>query len=182
MNLVKQNIPKRVRKNKMMEIGTKKYIDPDTGEKIEVTLIRKNIHTDYNFHKVWIQDLLNILNSFGNKKIKILSYLLSIMRSEDNTVSVTYKEIEEAIGVNKMTISATIRELIEANVIKKLKPATYQFNPAIIVKGGSGKRQMLMVEYYHTHETKKLEELYEPKEIEKDIQEEQGIIEVKEKE
>ena len=181
MNLIKQNLPKpksarikkRVKKTKMMEIGTKKYIDPKTGEEIEVTLIRKNVHKDYNFHKIWLQDLLNILNSFGNKKIKILSYLLSIMRNEDNTVSVTYREIEEAIGVNKMTISATIRELIEANVLKKLKPATYQFNPAIIVKGNSGKRQMLLVEYYHTNNSKKIEDFYEPKELEKDLREEE---------
>ena len=181
MNLVKQNIPKKVRKNKMMEIGTKEYIDPQTGEKIKVTLIRKNVHTDYNFHKIWIQDLLNILNSFGNKKIKILSYLLGKMRNEDNTVSVTYKEIVKELGISHPTVSATIRELIEANVIKKIQIGTYQFNPAIIVKGGSGKRQMLLVEYYHTSEAKKLEELYEPKEIEKDIQEEQGIIEVEDK-
>ena len=67
VNEVSSLVKTKRKKKTMVEIGTKKYIDPKTGEEVEITLIRKNIHKDYNFHKIWIQDLLNILNSFGNK-------------------------------------------------------------------------------------------------------------------
>jgi DNA-binding Lrp family transcriptional regulator len=132
---------------KVMEIGEKKYIDPQTGEEIEVLIVKKNFNTDIGFWKVWLQDILAILDHFGNKKIKIVSYLLSKMRREDNSVTVTYNEITKNVGVSKPTVSAVIRELIEANIIKKIAPATYIFNPAIIVKGTSAKRMRLMVEY-----------------------------------
>ena len=166
VNKVNNLIKTKRKKKTMIEIGTKKYIDPKTGEEVEITLIRKNIHRDYNFHKIWIQDLLNILNSFGNKKIKILSYLLSIMRNEDNTFSVTYKQIAEKLNVSVITVMATMKELIKCNVIRKVMTCTYQFNPALIIKGGAGKRQMLLVEYYHTDNAEKLEDYYEPKALE----------------
>ncbi len=128
-------------------VGKQKYINQQTGEVQEFTVIEKNITADYNFHKIWLQDLLNILNSFGNKKIKILTYLLQKMRTEDNTVTVTYNEITKKLNVSKPTITVTMRELMDANVIKKIAPATYQFNPDLIVKGSGAKRQALLIKY-----------------------------------
>jgi len=136
-----------VKTKKQVVVGKQKYINPNTGEVQEFTVIEKNVTRDYNFHKIWLQDLLNILNSFGNKKIKILTYLLQKMRNEDNTVTVTYNEITKKLGISKPTISATMRELIEANVIKKIAPATYQFNPDLIAKGSGAKRQALLIKY-----------------------------------
>ncbi len=138
---------KIVKTKKQVVVGTHRYIDAITGEAVEMTVIEKNITKDYNFHKIWLQDLLNILNSFGNKKIKILTYLLHKMRNEDNTVTTTYDEIQKKLKVSKPTISATFKELIEANVIKKIAPATYRFNPDLIVKGSGGKRQNLLIQY-----------------------------------
>jgi hypothetical protein len=136
-----------IKTKKEMVVGKKTYIDRETGEVQEFTVIQKNVSKDFNFHKIWLQDLLNVLNSFGNKKIKILTFLLHKMRNEDNTVTVTYKEIENKLKISKPTISNTMQELIQANVLKKIAPATYRFNPDLIVKGGSGKRQAMLVEY-----------------------------------
>jgi len=148
---------KMIKTKKQVVIGTQKYINPTTGEVVEFTVIEKNVSSDFNFHKIWLQDLLNILNSFGNKKIKILTYLLHKMRNEDNTVTVTYQEMQDKLKISKPTISATIRELIEANVLKKIAPATYQFNPGLIIKGNSGKRQALLIKYNFGDEPETLE-------------------------
>jgi len=150
-------VGKTKKTKKQVVIGKQKYINSDTGEIVELTVIEKNIGNDYNFHKIWLQDLLNILNSFGNKKIKILTYLLHKMRNEDNTVTVTYAEITEKLKISKPTISMTIRELIDANVIKKIAPATYQFNPDLIIKGNSGKRQALLIKYNFGDDTETVE-------------------------
>jgi len=138
---------KIIKQKKQIVVGTQKFINAQTGEVEEFTVIQKNITRDYNFHKIWLQDLLNVLNSFGNKKIKILSYLLHKMRNEDNTVTVTYEEMQKKLKVSKPTISVTMKELQEANVIKKIAPATYRFNPDLIIKGSVGKRQHLLIEY-----------------------------------
>lgn len=86
--------PYKGHKNKgrgAISIGLKTLIDPETGQETEFTLIEKDIPKDYNFHKVWLQDILNVLDSFGNKKILVLTHLLKRMRNEDNSVSGSYR-------------------------------------------------------------------------------------------
>jgi hypothetical protein len=141
--------PKVVKVKSQTVVGTQQYIDAQTGEVLEFTVINKNIQNDYNFHKIWLQDVLNVLDSFGNKKILVLTYLLKIMRNEDNTFNGTYREIANAIDVSPRTVNVVFTELIESNIIKKVSTATYRFNPDIIVKGKSEKRRNLLVQYHY---------------------------------
>ena len=138
---------KRIRTKTQIAVANRQYINRDTGEVEEFTVVQKNISADFNFHKIWLQDLLNILDSFGSKKIKVITYLLSKMRNEDNSISCTYRSIEKDTGISYQTIATTMKEMIESNVIKKIATGTYQFNPDIIIKGSSNKRQRLLVEY-----------------------------------
>lgn len=140
-----------------ISIGVKTLIDPETGQETEFTMIEKDIPKDYNFHKVWLQDILNVLDSFGNKKILVLTHLLKRMRSEDNSVSGSYREIAEDCKVSLPTVSAVMSELIESNVLKRIATATYQFNPGLIVRGGANKRKNLIIKYkYHEDERKQI--------------------------
>lgn len=138
---------KQVKSKVQTVVGSQSYLNRETGEVSEFTVIEKNIEKDFNFHKIWIQDVLNVLDSFGNKKILVLSYLLKIMRNEDNTFSGSYRELAEDIGVSVKTVNVVINELVESNVIKKISTATYRFNPDIIVKGRSDKRKNLLIKY-----------------------------------
>jgi len=142
------NKKKTKRVKNQISIGTAKYANQVTGEVEEFTVIQKNINTDFNFHKVWMVDLLNILNSFGNKKIKILSFLLGEMRNEDNSISVTYRYISECLKISYSTVAITMKELTTAGVIKKDKRRNvYMFNPNLLVKGNSNKRQKILIDY-----------------------------------
>ena len=128
-------------------VGHQKYLNQATGEVEDFTVIQKNVSADFNFHKIWLQDLLNVLDSFGSKKIKVMTYLLGKMRNEDNSVSVTYRSVAEDTGISYPTVAATMKEMAESNVLKKINSGTYQFNPDIIIKGNSNKRQKLLIEY-----------------------------------
>ena len=125
---------KKVIKTKVQtSVGNIQLYNPNTNQLEDFAVIDKNIEQDYNFHKIWLQDVLNVLDSFGNKKILVLSYLLKIMRNEDNTFSGTYREIAGSIDVSVKTVNVVFSELIESNIIKKISTATYRFNPDIIV-------------------------------------------------
>lgn len=151
---VKKNTAKNVQKSKVQTtIGTQQYINKETGEIEDFQVISKNITKDFNFHKIWIQDILNVLDSMGNKKILVLTFLLKIMRNEDNTFSGSYRDISKKCNVSLPTVSLVMQELLESNVIKKLTIGTYQFNPNIIIKGTSSKRQRLLIEYNMVDET-----------------------------
>ena len=85
--------PYKGKKSSGISIGLKTFIDAQTGEEIDFTIIEKEIPKDYNFHKIWLQDILNVLDSFGNKKILVLTHLLKNMRNEDNSVSGSYEKL-----------------------------------------------------------------------------------------
>ena len=129
-------------------VGKTTLVNPETGEYHEFTVVKKNISQDFNFHKIWLQDVLNVLDSFGNKKILVITYLLKNMRNEDNTVSGSYREFAKGCGVSLPTVSVVLNELLESDILKKIKLGTYQFNPSLIVKGNSDKRRNLLIQYH----------------------------------
>ncbi len=157
-NLVKKN--KTNKTKELMEIGKQNYINQSTGQVEEFTVIRKNVNKDFNFHKIWLEDLLNILNSFGNKKITILTYLLKIMKNYDNSVIFTMRSLSENTDISVQTCQTTINELLESNVLKRDSQVNqlYFFNPDLIVKGDSNKRQRLLVEYNFNDEKKDIKQ------------------------
>lgn len=134
-------------------VGTQEYVNQNTGKIEEFTVITKNIPKDFNFHKIWLQDVLNVLDSFGNKKILVITFLLKNMRNEDNTVSGSYRDISDRCKVSYPTVALVMKELLESNVLKKIATGTYQFNPDIIIKGSANKRTKLLIEYNYGDET-----------------------------
>jgi len=156
---------KGTNKNKLQQVmGNKKYQDPETGEILDFMVIQKNVNQDFGFHKIWLEDLMNILNSMGNRKMTILTYLLKIMRNSDNTLNFTMRSLSEDTGVSLQTCQSTITELLESNVLKRdtRVKQLYTFNPDLIVKGNSNKRRRILIEYNYNDEaedTKRAREL-----------------------
>ena len=136
---------KKIKKQKI--IGTQEYINKETGEIVETTVIEKNVEQDYNFHKIWLLDLFNILELIGTKKMKVINYLFKIMDTKNNTISITYKEIQEKLGVSKPVIVETFKILLESNFLVKVRPSFYMLNPDLIIKGGTNKRINLLIKY-----------------------------------
>ena len=103
--------------------------------------------TDRGFYKIWLRDILKVLDSCGNGRMKVLGFLLKEMRTSDNSVSATQKYIAEHAGVSKMTVSSSLKAFIKANILKKTIGTTYQFNPDVIAKANSKRRRLLVIEY-----------------------------------
>lgn len=149
------NTPYKGKKSSGISIGLKTFIDAQTGEEVDFTIIEKEIPKDYNFHKIWLQDILNVLDSFGNKKILVLTHLLKNMRNEDNSVSGSYREIAENCKVSLPTVNNVMRELLDSNVLKKVSSATYVFNPNLILRGSADKRKNLIIRYKYQEDERK---------------------------
>lgn len=131
-------------------ISTIQMANQNTGEVEEYTVIDKNIEQDINFHKVWLMDVLNVLDTLGSAKIRLITFLLKQMRSADNTISVgTFREISEDTGISYPTIQKTMSELMNGDVIKKIRTGTYQFNPDLIMQGDTTKRKNLLIRYHY---------------------------------
>ncbi len=156
MSGLKQN--KKIKKKKQYIVGRQDYINALTGEIISCTVIEKEVKNDFNFHKIWLNDLMNILDLIGGKKLEILKYLLNKMSNVDNTIIARYDDIMQDLKVSRQTVSNTLKILREANFIKKVANGVYMVNPDIIIKGSGSKKDALMVKYIKIDEQGNREE------------------------
>ena len=141
----KQKTKKKVKSQKI--IGEKKYIDPTTGEVVVCEVIEKNVNQDFNFFKVWLMDLMNILEVVGTKKMKVVNYILDNLNTQENLFIGTHAEISKELKVSRVVVSQTFKLLIESGLLKKRSNGVYMINPEIIVKGKSDKRLNLLIQY-----------------------------------
>jgi hypothetical protein len=136
---------KRVKHQKV--IGKESYINQQTGEIIECIVVEKNIESDFNFHKVWITDLINILEIIGTKKLKIIKWLLDNFNDKDNTIFFTQQKLSKQLGISYTIVNQTIKLLLENDFLRKIQNGVYMINPNILVKGNTSKRMNLLVKY-----------------------------------
>jgi len=147
MNKKIEETKKIIKTKKQKIIGTQNYINQDTGEIVETLVIEKNIEQDFNFHKVWINDLMNIFELIGTKRIKIINYLLKEVNDKNNIVFFTQRKLSKELDISLVTINETIKILVENNFMKQIQRGVYQINPDIIIKGNSTKRKNLLIKY-----------------------------------
>jgi len=140
--VIKKKITTR---KKTKVIGTKTYIDRDTGELNEMQVISIE-ERDANFHKIWLGHIIQSLDLIGNKKIKVLNYLMENLNSE-NMFLEGQREVAESLNISIQTVSRTFRALQESDFMRQPKNGIYQINPNIIFKGGKEKRFNVLLKY-----------------------------------
>jgi len=117
----------------------------NTNEMIEALMVRKKIKREF-FYKVWLADLMQVLDLLGNKKILVLEYLLAKMDHE-NKVIATHRRIAGDLGISTKTVSDTISVLQRENVLRKIQNGVYQLNPKVVFFGNDKKQDYLLIEY-----------------------------------
>ncbi|KRE00625.1 replication/maintenance protein RepL [Priestia megaterium] len=132
-------------RKKVRFTGTQKYINQDTGEIVEMNVTEIE-ERDANFHKVWLGHVIQSLDLIGNKKINILTFIMSNLNKE-NQFLYTYSMIEAETGISRKTIADTMTALQESDFLKKVKNGHYEVNPDQIFKGGKNSRMDILLRY-----------------------------------
>jgi DNA-binding MarR family transcriptional regulator len=152
-------------------VGTKKLIDPETGEILNMEVVSKNydILDRKGWRRVFLADLMTAIEQIGNKKLRVLEYLVDNMDA-NNFINKTQRQIKEETGLSIGTINETFNALYETNLIIKTRSG-YAFNGGIISAFGSKeKNKMLLIKY----QTESIEKEYD---IEKEIEKQQNKLE-----
>lgn len=136
--------PKQTTK-KVKIIGKQEYINSNTGEVEDFQVIQME-ERDFNFHKLWLGHILNSLDLIGNKKIKVLTYILENLNSENLFIS-TQRQVADKLNFSLQTVSETIVMLKESDFLKQISNGVYQVNPDKIFKGSKNKRMKVLLEY-----------------------------------
>lgn len=149
-------ITKTTRK-KTKVVGKQAYINPITGELVEmyVSTIEER---DCNFEKIWLGHIAQALDIIGNKKMKVVTYIMQ-NRTNDNLFTKTQMEIEQESGVSRKTVHKTLKALQEADFTAKIHSGLYRVNPDVIFKGTRNNRMNILLMYKdESNQNKKTEE------------------------
>lgn len=129
---------------KVIKFDTRSYVDQETGEVIEVQQIARS--GDSDFHKIWLSHILDAVDEVGNKKMKILMYLMSNIDYQNRYVG-TYQMIADEVGCHKKTVGELMKTLLEQNIISRPQQGVVRVSPDIIFKGSKQKRMNVLLKY-----------------------------------
>ncbi len=130
---------------KVKVIGTRKYINQDSGE-IEDFQVVNIEERDFNFHKIWLNHIINSLDLIGNQKTRLAFWIVDNLDKE-NKLTMTYRQISEKSGISYQTVSRTMKSLIESNFLQQINQGAYRINPNIIFKGTRSGRLNVLYQY-----------------------------------
>lgn len=142
------NLLNMINRNKDTALGFKVLYDRETGEEFTCHTVTKTLQTDKDFYKIWLVDLFHVLEeTLGGAKMKVISYILKNISPYDNTFGGTVREIAENAKVSSKTVQDSLTILLTRNFFKKIRNSQYMVNPDLMIKGGSRKRQGLLITY-----------------------------------
>lgn len=131
-------------------VGSKELVDSSTGEAIPVQLIQVE-DRDFNFHKVWLQNLITSLDGISSQRLKLAFWILDNLDSENKLV-MTQRAMAEKSGMSLNTVITTMKVLQNGNpaFLQKINSGAYRINPNVIWKGSYNKRMGICFEYGDT--------------------------------
>lgn len=140
-------------------VGYKTLVDPETGETypMQMNVLEER---DFNFHKVWMQHLVNSLDSISNQKLRLAFWIIDNLDRE-NQLIMTQRAIAEASGMSYQTVNRTLKALCEAPegspaFLQKINNSgAYRVNPEVLFKGSHSNRMGVCYEYREADNNKK---------------------------
>lgn len=134
-------------------VGYRELVDPQTGESYPMQM---NVleDRDFNFHKVWLQHLVNSLDGISNQRLRLAFWIIDNLDKE-NKLTMTQRAIAEKSGMSLQTVSRTLKALQDGEppFLVKINSGAYRVNPDVIWKGAHSNRMGIC--YTYRQETKK---------------------------
>lgn len=147
-------------------VGYKILVDPETGETYPMQM---NVmeDRDFNFHKVWLQHLVNSLDSISNQKLRLAFWIIDHLDKE-NQLIMTQRAIADATNMSTKTVNTTLKALCEAPegspaFLQRINSGAYRVNPEVIFKGSHSNRMGICYEYKETDTKQQSDTLRGPK-------------------
>ena len=144
-------------RKKVKIVGSAEYINTQTQE-VETMQVISMEDRDFNFHKIWLQHIIQSFDLIGNQKTKLAFWLISEMDSE-NKICYTLRQMADKSGISLETVRVTIKTLIDGEFLVKQNQGVYRVHPDRIFKGSGNNRMNVLLQYNQakkeTTETKK---------------------------
>ena len=127
-------------------IGHEQWKNPHTGEVEDFQVVRTE-DRDFNFHKVWLQSIINSIDLIGNQKTKLAFWIIDNLNKKENQLIMTYRQIAKKSGISLDTVRVTMKALMDSNFIRKINNGAYCVNPDVLFKGTRTGRLNVLLQY-----------------------------------
>lgn len=115
------------------------------GEPQEVNVLVKEISRS-GFAITYLGELIRLIDTIGNKKMKVVKYILGKMDSENKLVE-TIREIAEHCEVSTRVVNETLKLLDDVGFIAR-KTGCVMLSPKIAHKGNARRERYLLTKFY----------------------------------
>lgn len=131
-------------------VGSKAFCDMETGEVIPMQMVQVE-DRDFNFHKVWLQNLVMSLEGISNQRLKLAFWILEHLDKENKLV-MTQRAIAEGSGMSLATVVRTMKALQDGKpaFLQKINSGAYRVNPQVVWKGSYSNRMGVCFSYGET--------------------------------
>ena len=128
------------------------------GEPKEVSVLLKGVETKrYGFAITYLAELIKLIDTIGNKKMRVVKYILEKMDS-NNKVTETVQEIADNCKVSKPIVIETLQLLESVGFIAR-KTGLIMLSPKIAHKGNYQRERFLMTKFFEV-QNKEVKPLY----------------------
>lgn len=128
------------------------YIDNETGEIHEVPVMHHEKPKNSNFEMIFYGHFLEILGDLGNKKIKILQYIINKREKANNVFIGSIRDIGAALNISITTVNETLM-LLEDKMVIRRKTGVIYIDADLVCDGRFKDRIMHVYQEAHKEQT-----------------------------
>ncbi len=125
-------------------------LDEKTGEMIEVgtanTFMKNYDSRKKGFMITYMMELFTMIDALGNKKIKIVKYIIENMEKTSNTLIKTTREIAKETNASRQTVIDTLKILEEHGLIMR-KTGAIMLNPKLVNNRNAKGEALMLVRF-----------------------------------
>lgn len=139
------------RKESMKYTGSEMLykINKETGEYEQIGLADtfvKPIGRSQPFRITYLAEIINLIDTLGNKKMQVVKYILKNMSKSENTLIITTPELAKKCSVSRQTVSDTLKLLEDTNIISR-RTGAIMISPKLMNNKNANGEAIMMTHY-----------------------------------
>lgn len=107
----------------------------------------KPIGRDEPFMITYLAEIINLIDTLGNKKMQVVKYILKNMSKSENTLIITTRELAEKCKVSKPVVLDTLKLLEDTNIIQR-RTGAIMISPKLMNNKKAKGEAIMMTRYY----------------------------------
>lgn len=132
--------------NKTKFKGQSVWVNQQTGETRVVDEFEKTVGRKERFMITYLAEIIELIETLGNKKMQVVKYILSNMDKNTNTLISTTRELATNSGVSHNTVLDTLKQLEEANIIHR-RTGVIMVSPKLMNNKKASGEATMMIKY-----------------------------------